>query len=194
MANESTTVVLRGKVNFFRMLPHQLKLNYDKSGKEWTTDFYDFPVKEIKALGIGDRVKQKDEYLDGAPYMTFKQKELRADGQPNRPVVVTDILGNSWDLDKELGNGTTVDAKFAVVDYGKGKKKGVYLRSIRVLDHVEFNRGPDFDPISETDEFFEAAIEAQKKAVSKPKTILEALDEEDDNSPWDEDGGDEMPM
>ena len=194
MANESTTVVIRGKVNYFRMLPDQLHPNYNKDGKEWTTDFYGFPVKEFKTLGIGDRVKQRDEYLDGESFTTFKQKELRADGTPNKPITVTDILGKPWDPEREIGNGSTVDAKFAVVDYGKGKKKGVYLRSIRVLDLVEFTRGAAFEPLDESDEFYQAAQEALLTASTgaKEKTILEELDD----TPFevDDDLDDELPI
>lgn len=188
MANETTTVVLRGKTNYCKLLPDQLTLNYDKSGKQWTCDFYDFPVKEVKALGIGDRVKEKEGYLEGNPYLSFKQTELRRDGEPNKPVPVTDIIDNPWPEDKKIGNGSTVDLKFAVVDYGKGKFKGVYLRSMRVLDHVPFEGRKDFTPVAETDEFFLKAQEAEAAAKAKPQTILSELTPFDDSVPsFDED-------
>jgi hypothetical protein len=186
MANENNTVVLRGKVNFFRMLPDQLKLNYNKDGKEWVTDFYGFPIKEVKALGIGDRVKQKDGYLDGEPFLTFKQAELRRDGETrNNPVKVTDILNKDWDPSKQIGNGSTCDVKFAVIDYGKGKKKGVYIRSVRVLDHIPYEGASAFEPINETDEFFAAAQAAAEASKNAPKTVLEDLDQSKTDAPFD---------
>lgn len=194
MANTTETVTIRGKLSFAKLLGDPV-LNYSKDGKEWKTDFYDFPVKEIKALGIGDRVKEKDTYLDGKPYMSFKHPEYRKDGETrNDPIKITDILGKPWDDNKLLGNGTVADLKFRVVDFGKGKKKGVYLQSVRVLDLVSYEK-QTFDPIDETDEFFAAAQAAAAEAEAKSKlgkTILEALDEEID-SPFDL-PEDEMPV
>lgn len=163
---DNIVTVLRGKVNFCKLLPDQLHLNYGKEGKEWKTDFYDFDTKEVKSLGIADRVKSKDEYLDGKDHMTFKQKEFRPDGKANDPIKIVDIAGKPW-TGGEIGNGSTVDLKFAVKDYGKGKKKGVYIRSMRVLDHVPFTRS-EFAPLDESDEFFKqaqaaAALDADRR-------------------------------
>lgn len=186
MANENTTIVLRGKTNYCKLLPDQLSLNFSKDGKEWKTDFYGFPEKEARGLGIGDRLKTKEGYLDGEVFMTFKQAEFRRDGEPNKPIPITDIINNPWPADKKIGNGSTVDLKFAVVDYGKGKKQGVYLRSMRVLEHVPFAGSNNFSPVSETDEFFAAAQKAEQEAKAKQATtILEELDKPD--APFEDD-------
>src|SRR5690606_474304 len=113
--------------------------------------------------------------------------ELKADGTPNRPIEVVDILGKPWPEDKLIGNGSVVDVKFAVVDYGPGKKHGVYPRKIRVLKHVPYETD-GFEPLSEDDEYFakaaEAALEAERKATSgdfqKEFYNLEADDLDDD--------------
>lgn len=157
MANKVQTVVLRGEAMYAKVLGDPI-LNFNKDGKEWKLDFKladKNSVKELKELGIEDRVKTKENYLDGEPYLTFKQAEFRKDGvTPNYPIKVVDIKGNSWDQEKLIGNGSKVDVKFVIMDFGPGKKKGVYIRSIRVLDLVPYEKN-DFPEIDENDEFFD---------------------------------------
>jgi len=197
MADNAKTVVLRGKVSYAKVLGDPV-LNYAKDGKEWKVDFYDFPIKEVKALGIGDRVKQKDDYLDGKPFMSFKQSELKRDGKPNFPIKVEDISGKPWPQDKLLGNGTGVDLKFVKMDFGPGKKAGVYIRALRILDHVPYERS-EFSPIASDDEFagnlaeVQAMMEAQREAEDKAfkETFLGETEEAPDEV---EDLDDDMPV
>lgn len=190
--SDTTIVTFRGKLNFAKVLgpPVGNKWGDDKN---WTVDLILSPesVKETKALGIGDRVKKKDEYLDGQPHMSFKQPELRRDGTPNKPIKVVDINGRDWDQSKLLGNGTDADIKFAVADFGKGKKKGVYIRSIRVLKLVPYER-KEFADVDEDDEFFNeaqaaAALDADRRqredAQFKKDFDLNTDDDLDDESP-----------
>ncbi len=161
--NNAEIHVIRGKTSFAKILGDPV-LNYSKDGKEWKMDLQITAdtEKELKRLGIGDRVKRKDEYLDGQPFLTFKQKEYKNNGEANSPINVVDAAGNPWDQSKLIGNGSTVDVKFVVVDYGKGKKHGVYPRSVRVLDLVEYTR-TEFEPLDESDEFFENAKAAAER-------------------------------
>lgn len=163
MSNEALTVVIRGKTSFAKVLGDPV-LNYSKDGKEWKTDIKidDKVVKELKAYGVGDRIKSKDEYLDGAPFITLKQRELRPDGTPNKPIRVVDIKGREWDQEKLIGNDSDVDVKLRIVDYGKGKKKGMYIQSMRVLNLVPYSGGNDFEPISEDDPFFDNVRQAEE--------------------------------
>jgi len=166
MANKPQTAVFRGKAQYAKVLGEPM-LNYNKDGKEWKLDLVladKGTLAEAKKLGIGDRIKQKDDYVDGQNYMTFKQAEFKRDGTANDPIKVTDILGNPWPKDKLIGNGSDVDVKFVVIDYGPGKKSGVYIRSIRVLKLVEYNK-KEFDDLPEDDEFAaEAKAAAEKRA------------------------------
>jgi len=163
MASKSTTLVLRGKANYAKILGKPIP-NYNKDGLEWKMDLIvdKSVIKEMKALGVGDRVKQKDDYADGAPYLHFRHRELNNKGDKNKPIKVTDILGDPWDDDTLIGNGSVVDVKFDVVDYGPGMKHGVYIRSVRVLDLVPYN-GEKLEPINEEDEYFQKAAEARRK-------------------------------
>lgn len=162
MANKTERMVIRGKANYAKVLGDPV-LNYSKDGKEWKLDVEidEFTEKEFKKAGIGDRVRRKDTYLDGRPYVTFKQAEYRRDGKINDPINVTDILGEPWDQQRLIGNGSDVDVTFAVVDYGPGKKKGAYVRTVRVLKLVPYAKS-DIPPVDENDPFYEEAQAAQE--------------------------------
>ncbi len=184
MANNTTTVVLRGKTSFAKILGAPV-LNYSKDGKEWKMDLVltKEAVKEVKQYGIGDRVKSKDNYLDGQPHLSFKQPEFRKDGTPNDPIKVVDITGkNPWDQTKLLGNDSDVEVKFRVVDYGVGKKRGVYIAAVRVLNHIPYET-QEFAPLSADDEFagnLAAAEEMVAAANNEFKRDFELEDDVDD--------------
>jgi len=154
LSKDTVTAYLRGKTMYAKILGDPV-LNYSKDGKEWKMDLIidKDGVKALKGYGIGDRVKSKPDYADGQYFVSFKQRESRADGSPNEPIKVVDGQQKPWDQSKLIGNGSTVDVKFVVKDYGAGKKKGVYIRAVRVLDLVSFNRS-EFADLDEGDEFF----------------------------------------
>lgn len=172
-------VVLRGKASYAKILGDPV-LNYNKDGKNWTMDLQidRDTVKELKGYGISDRVKTKEEYLEGNSFLSFKQPELRRDGTPNTPIKVTDAAGNDWPPNSLIGNGSDVDVKFVVMDHGVGKKTGVYIRAVRVLNLVAYDR-QEFETLAEDDEFYQKAQESAKT----PTTILEELDSFEDEVP-----------
>lgn len=170
MANNNvTTLVYRGKLEYAKVLGDPV-LNYNKDGQEWKFDFVpndpDSAQKELKGLGVGDRLRSLEDSegnprYDGQKYMTFKQNATRRDGSPNKGINVVDIKGNPWPEDVLLGNDTVADVKFVVIDNGKGKFHGVYPRSIRVLELKPFTK-QEFEPIDEDDEYAKAAEEQAK--------------------------------
>ena len=168
MANTTQTVTIRGKTSFAKILGDPV-LNYAKDGKEWKVDIVidKNTVKELKGYGIEDRVKTKENYLDGQPFLSFKQKEFRNDGSPNFPIKVEDVHGEKWNQETEIGNGSDVDVKFVIMDFGPGKKKGVYIRSVRVLKLVPFVRS-EFAPLDESDPFYQEVIETPKETETPP--------------------------
>lgn len=183
MANNDTqTVVIRGKASYAKILGDPV-LNYAKDGKEWKLDLIidKDTVKEFKALGIGDRVKTKDTYADGRPHVTFKQAEFKRSGDRNDPIPVKDILQKDWDQSKLIGNESDLEVKFVVKDHGPGKKKGVYIRGIRVLKLVPFER-KEFDDIDESDPFYEEALKAaqaaEMEAVDATEDLVDDLDDD----------------
>lgn len=188
-----TTVVFRGKLGYPKVLEHQLSLNYNEDGKEWKFDFCPNDpanaAKELKRLGVEDRLRRtpsaKDDYFDGQPYMSFKQNEFKKDGEPNKPIRVLQKDGETpWPQteEAELGNNTVVDLKFVVIDNGKGKFKGVYPRSIRVLEHKPFYR-KEFDDLSEDDEYYgtdEASGDEQARKDAEYSQFQKDFDLDDD--------------
>ena len=162
MANKNQLVTLRGKLSFAKLLGNPVP-NYNKDGNEWKTDFQisKDSIKELKAYGVGDRVKTKDNYLDGQPFLSFKHPALKKDGEANDPIPVVDIRGAPWNDKELLGNGTDADIKFVIVDFGPGKKKGVYLRSVRILKLVPYAGGGGFDAVDEDDEFYNELLAQQ---------------------------------
>ncbi len=189
MANTTQKMVVRGKASFARILGDPV-LNYSKDGKEWKLDLVidDATEKEFKAAGVGDRVKRKETYLNNAPHVTFKQAEFRRSGEPNQPIKVTDILNEPWDQKKLIGNGSDIDVTFVVQDHGPGKKKGMYIRSVRVLKLVEYNAEGDAPPIDEKDPFYAEAVAAAEKKVREAEQFRKDFGLDDDVS----DLGDEV--
>ena len=189
--SNTQTVVIRGKASYAKVLGDPV-LTYDKLSKEWKMDLEvsKDTEKELKGYGIADKVKKKDNYLDGKPHLSFKQPEYQKSGKPNEPIKVSDILGEPWDDKNLIGNGSDVEVRFVVVDYGPGKKKGMYIRSIRVLRLVEYNKG-DFKPIQEDDEFFQLAKEAEEKRRREHEQFLKDFNQED-KPPFDTDLDDDV--
>lgn len=156
----STTLYLRGETSFAKLLGDPLP-NFGKDGFEWKVDLKLDPkdIKVLKAAGVADRVKMKENYLDGAPYLTLKVKSERTDAKtgekiPNDPPAIVDKDGEDWNPKKLIGNGSVVDVKIVVRDWGPGRPKGIYLNKTRVLKLVPYG-GDDFPDLAETDEFYE---------------------------------------
>ena len=132
MSNKPEIVTFRGKTSFAKIIGEPTVNRFD-GNKEWTMDLVvdKEHVKKAKALGISDKIKMKPDYLDGQPYMSFKQKELRPNGDKNDPIRVVDIRGNAWD-DRLIGNGSDVDVK---------------LLSLRILASVQVRISEVFESL-----------------------------------------------
>ena len=171
MSDNTFKMTIRGKASFAKILGDPV-LNYSKDGKEWKMDVVidKDTEKEFKAAGLADRVKKKDEYVDGQPYVTFKVAEFRRYPDPetglpkrNDPPRVVDILGDPWDKDTLLGNGSDIEVHFVVQDHGPGKKRGMYLRQTRILKRVPYELKDIVPPVTEDDPFYAEAEAAREK-------------------------------
>lgn len=154
MANKTVTIYLRGRV-FWAKIFGDPRPNYNRDGREWTFEFEPEDYAAVKNAGINDKLKDKSDkkgYEGRAPFMTLKQKELDFEGNKRDPIRVVDADRQPWPDDKLLGNGTVVDVKLGIVDYGPGKRAGVYPNAIRVLDLVPY-ASSDFAPLDETDPY-----------------------------------------
>lgn len=164
MANSKEIVYLRGNGYWMKVLGEPVD-NYDKSGKEWVFDLaLDKDglnqIKNVKVQGKSAfNVKDKDD--ERGKFISFRQRELKRNGEKNKPIRVIDAAGNPWPQDVKLGNGTVVDVKAEVIDFGKGMFPGIYPRAIRILEHVPY-AASEFAPLSEDDKYFKQAQEAEK--------------------------------
>lgn len=142
---------MTGKIHWAKVLGDPVP-NYNRDGNEWTFDFT--PDKDglalVKELKIDGKLKNKGD--DRGEFIQFKQKEKQASGKPNFPVTVVDAHNRPWDPAVKIGNNSTAEVKFKVVDYGKGKPVGVYPQAIRVLELVPYVR-QEFAPLPEDSEY-----------------------------------------
>jgi hypothetical protein len=114
-------------------------------------------LKTLKKLGIADRLRDpKDGDERTERFISFRHKELKKDGTKADPIRIVDSGNSPWG-DGLIGNGSTVDVKFVVRDYGTGRKKGVYIRALRVLDLVPYV-AQEFAPLESDDEFFSEQV------------------------------------
>lgn len=182
--NNTQIVTIRGKTSYAKILGDPVP-NYSKDGYEWKMDLQitKETAKELKGYGIGDRVKMKPEYLDGQPFVTFKQREMRTDyktgGQvKNDPPTVLDIAGKPWPQDKLIGNGSDVDVQFTIKDHGPGKKAGVYIRKVRVLNLVPYDNPDALPPIDENDPFYKNLADVDANVPDGPDALNDLLDDD----------------
>src|ERR1700746_821523 len=179
---------IRGKTSFAKVIGDPV-MNKFTNEREWSVDLEIDKATEsqLKKAGLGDKVKRKDTYLEGRPYVSFRHKEKRLDKatgevKDNFPIKIVDIVDRPWDT-RLIGNGRVVDVKFAIG--GTAPRIGVYIRSIRVLDLVSYEK-KDFSPITEDDEYFAKAAEAMNAASEGGlnKFKKEVFDDLDDDLPY----------
>lgn len=172
LTKKRDTVYMHGKVYWAKIFGAP-RTNYNEDGREWAFEFEpdeagrELLVKEYK---LKDRLKDKYkkdgdiragyEHRDNE-FIILKRKEFDYEGEPNEHIRVVDAANQPWNPKVELGNETEVDVKLQIVDYGAGKKKGIYPVAIRVLELVPFVRN-DFAPLAETDERVRKAKEAYR--------------------------------
>lgn len=150
---------IRGKAYWAKVLGDPV-MNYNKDGKEWKLDFApnEDGLELIEKLGIKDRLKTDKNANIPGPYLSLKQAEYRKPDKEgivkkNDPIKVVDPDNQPWDQTKLIGNGTDVDVKIEVIDYGVGKFSGVYIRGLRVLKLVKYE-SKEFPALTPDDEFF----------------------------------------
>lgn len=158
MSRKRETLYLTGKLYWAKVFGAP-RTNYNEDGREWTFEF-EPDADSVAALterGLGDRVKLgkkadgtfKRGYEDRLPYMNLKRPELDFEGKPNEHIRVVDAANQEWTGGK-IGNETEADVKVNIVDYGAGKKKGIYPQAIRVLELVPFV-SEEFAPLDASD-------------------------------------------
>lgn len=204
MAGKSTTVYASGTVYWASIVGDQaLRTNYDGDAKEWSFEFEPNDPSFLKEHRLLDRLKDplayalrleergESEKAEAAreaaegrgDYLLLKKPELDRDGNKNPPFAIYDADNQPWGTDRLIGNGSKVDVKLSIVDWGPGKKKSIYCKAIRVTDHVPYESNPFGGMDNETPK---APTKAAAKGASKPKTKASADDfaDLDDDLPF----------
>lgn len=205
MAMKSTTVFVSGKVYWAKIVGDKaLTNNYEGTGREWTFEFEPEDVTFLKDHRLLDRLKDpmayanrleergEDEKAEKAresangrgDYLLIKKAEFNKDGEKNPPFKIIDEDNQPWGEDRLIGNGTTVDLKLNIIDWGAGKKKSIWCNAIRVKDLVSYETD-DFAGMDAPDESPKPKGKSPAKA-SKPKTKTPELayDDLDDDIPF----------
>lgn len=172
MANQRSTVFVSGTLYWAKIIG-QPRTNYDGDGREWAYELVPDDTTFLKEHKLLDRLKDKpdEKNPDKGDYLVLRKPEHTKGGDLNEPIRIYDADNMPWD-GSLIGNGSRADVKLAIVDYGPGKKKGIYTTAIRITDHVPF----------ESNEFG-AMDEGKPKSKAKPKAKANAFD--DDDVPFD---------
>lgn len=160
MTQKSVMEYMRGKIYWAKIFGPP-RPNYNGDAREWTLEFEpdETGVETLASHGLKDRLKDqshKKGYEKRAPFLNLKRKEFRNDGEENEHIRVVDANNGSWPDNTKIGNETIGDVKVKIVDYGPGKKKGIYPIAIRVMSLVPY-KSNEFAPVDKNDPFFEEA-------------------------------------
>jgi hypothetical protein len=146
MASTKTTVFMTGTVQWAKVLGAP-RYNKFKDANEWSFEF-ELGTDGIKALlenGLKDRIKGKGfdlgkdgKHADREPFIQLRKPEKNNDGNANPPIRVYNGEDEEWDQNTLIGNGSLVDLKVDIRDYGVGKIKGIYPAAIRVKGLVPY--------------------------------------------------------
>jgi hypothetical protein len=199
MATKSSKVFVSGKVYWAKIVGDKaLVQNYDGDGREWSVEFEPDDVSFLKEHRLLDRLKDPMAYArrlqergetekaekaekdaEGrGDYLLLRKSEFNRDGEKNEPFRIYDADNNDWD-DRLIGNGSSVDVKLDIRDWGVGKKKSIYATAIRVTDLVSYESDPFAGMDKGKSPTEKPSKAAEKKAKPAPKTILEELDEDE---------------
>lgn len=139
-------MIIRGKTKWAKIVG-QPGWGYKKQHKEWSFDLSIDADTKKSLLDAGmDRKYIKNVDDDRGDFISFKRKELKADGTPSKAPAIFDRKGVEWDQKKLIGNGSVLNVKIALneIPDQKGTKPGFI--KIQVWEHVEYEgRGDDED-------------------------------------------------
>ena len=151
--------MINGPVAWAKILGPAPKGKYNT---EWSFDIGITPDsrKILEGLGCADSIKPKTnpksgkDHVLGMDYVQFKRRETKADGTPAKPFDIVDKFRKPWAPDAAIGNGSTVNVKFAVNERQSGGFKPSAI-ALQVVDHVEYAGGEQFSTAEEKGEEWE---------------------------------------
>lgn len=189
MASKAVEFTIRGPIDWCKLIgparPYTGDPKFDK-GPTWSVEIN--PDEKSRALlakhGMTEKFKRdKPTYKNVRDYDFIRLTilENRADGEKNKRPAIIDASGRPWG-DDEIGNGSVVDILVRAVDYGT--TKGLYFKKMRVLKHVPYEGGADFEPLSEDDEYFGASDTSPQSGSAAEEKTSPNPDDLDDDIPY----------
>jgi len=178
-----TTVFVSGKVYWAKVFVPVM--NYEGTGKEWTMDFVPDDVSFLKEHKLLDRLKENDS-IPG-DFIKLRKPTETKDGEKNDPIRVYNEDNEPWPENTLIGNGSDVDVKLTVADWGKGKKKSIWIKSMRVTDLVPYvsNEFSAMDKAKKADTAGEEFVSEESPLTPKKKTTKKSIpDDLDDDLPF----------
>lgn len=180
-----TTHVIRGTAHWAKVLGPPRDNEYTGE-REWSIDLTpdEDGRKLLKELGLSDRLREpKGKDTREQSFLSFRHREYKADGEKADPIRVVNASAEPWTKEMGLiGNGSDVNIKFAKKDYGKGKKAGMYIRAIQVINLVPYVT-QDFAPVESDDQFFGGENNDEPVQGQLPEGMEPVVDPLDDDIP-----------
>ncbi len=181
-----TTVFVSGTVYWAKIVGDRaLHPNYEGDAREWSYEFEPDDTSFLKEAGLLDRLKEPrgDNPGNRGAYLVLKKPEFNAEGKKNDPFRIYNGDDTPWDETKLIGNGSKVDVKLDIRDWGRGKKKSIYTTAIRVTDLVPYESN-EFAGMNKDD--VKKAPSKRAAPASKAKPQSAELDADlDDDIPFD---------
>jgi hypothetical protein len=181
---DSATVFVKGRVFWAKIIGDKaLHQNYEGTGRQWSYEFEPADTSFLKEHKLLDRLKDKEDAKnpDKGAFLNLRKPEFDKDGNKNDPIRVYNSDDTAWDEEVLLGNGTAVDAKLKVVDWGKGKKKSIFTTALRVTEHVPYVSN-EFSGMGDAPS--KPTKTRAGKAGATAKSAAEYLDDLDDDIPF----------
>lgn len=178
---DATTVFAKGRLFWPKIVGDKaLHNNYEGTAREWSCEFEPEDTAFLKEHKLLDRLKDKEDSKnpDKGAFIILRKPEFDSEGKKNDPIRIYKDDDTVWGEDL-IGNGTAADLKLRIVDWGKGKKKSIWVTAIRITGLVPY----------ESNEFagMDGSEDAPKKAktpAKKAKTKTEDFDDLDDDIPF----------
>lgn len=171
--SDFTTVFVSGKIYWAKILGKPVP-NYDGDAREWTYDFVPDDITFLKTHGLLDRLKEDKKGTMGGDFLHLRKPELDSEGEKNEPIRIYDADNLPWDSETLIGNGSDVDLKLTIADWGKGKKSSIWTKAIRITNHVPYV----------SNEFAGMGEAEPVKKPDKPKTKSRVMEDLDDDIPF----------
>lgn len=134
-----STYEWEGNVKWCKVLGAPRPMYDETKGNEWSTNVT--VTKEAKLALKGYKVLNHFKIDDETDqqFVSVKRAELTKSGQKNKPVLVVDSMGETWDESKMIGNGSLVKVKVSLTPFMRDgtEHHKIILDKITVLQHVE---------------------------------------------------------